>query len=585
MAARIQADFETALLERVQGFLAQSSATQLAYAGGLALNSVANERIAALVGPENFYVMPSSSDAGIAIGAAAAGEQHLTGSTAHVAAGHDYLGHPYDDRDCTVAIRAVADAVTAVSATVEEVSEALVNGHVIGWFDGASEFGPRALGHRSILADPRKKEMWLHINRRIKFREDFRPFAPMVPRELAHEFFELEGESPYMLRVVRVRQQYRDLLGAVTHVDGSARVQTVDARVAPRIHELLLAFGRRSGIPVLLNTSLNVRGEPVVETPAEALEMLLCTHLDGLVLGSSWVQRRQLRIDASSSIRLAPKTSVRSSSERGQPRYEVCAQARGSKSYPLDPATYAVLAHATGRETVGALLEEHAQGRDGDKLVERLNALVTLGPALPLQPAEPALAGQRSSGVQPEVLAADLERRAAEDAAPLDETLRSVSVQQTLARAMTKLSTLGVTRVADLTDFDRVGIPVFGATRPDVDSAQITATQGKGMSAIEARTSALLEAVERHAAASARPSLTASVQELRARRERVVGPELLGVEFSLTQPLEWLKTRGLRGGKITCSPRCSTLISERKAEPCSPSPRLRRPRRCRCPSF
>ncbi|HEU4577900.1 MAG TPA: carbamoyltransferase C-terminal domain-containing protein [Polyangiaceae bacterium] len=561
LAARIQTDFETALLERLRHFLAQAESPRLAYAGGLALNSVANDKIAGLVGPENFYVMPASSDSGIAIGAAAAGEQHLTGSTAHSALGHDYLGHPYGQRDCDLAIAAVADAVSAAPAATEEIADALVHGHVVGWFEGAAEFGPRALGHRSILADPRKKEMWLHINRRIKFREDFRPFAPMVPRELAGEFFELDGESPYMLRVVRVRPQFRHLLGAVTHVDGSARVQTVDAAVAPRIHELLLAFGKRSGVPVLLNTSLNVRGEPVVETPQEALEMLLCTHLDALVLGSRWVRRRQLRVDESSQIRLAPKTSVHAGSERGQPSYQLCAKARGNKTYPLDAPTFAVLAHATGGESVGTLCSAQAATADRAKLLQRLNALATLGLVLPLT-TESLHSAATAPNVQPQVLVADIDPLTAStrDTAAVDERLRRASVQQTLARVSSRLNVLGVTRVADLTDFDRVGIPVFGATRPRVDAAQITATQGKGLTTEEARVSALMEAVERHAAATARPVRTASVSELLARGESVVGPQMLGIEFSLHDRLEWLQTRALRSGRPAFIPAAEVLF-------------------------
>lgn len=555
LAARIQADFETALLERVRAFLKETSARNLAYAGGLALNSVANEKIAALVGAPNFYVMPASSDAGIAIGAAAAGEHRLTGATVRAPVGHDFHGHPYGERDCQLAIAQYAPAVVTAPAEIDDVADALAAGNVVGWFEGSSEFGPRALGHRSLLADPRKKEMWLHINRQIKFREDFRPFAPMVPRELANEYFELEGESPYMLRVVRVRERYRAMLGAITHVDGSARVQTVDERFVPRIHALLHAFGRRSGVAVLLNTSMNVRGEPVVETPTEAVEMLLCTHLDAMVLGATLVRRKSAAIEVTTRVKLAPKTLVRSTAERGTPTYEVCARARGNKTYPLDEATYSVLAHADGQATAAELLGRHVPATARDRVMQKIVALGKLGLALHLGDEEAALAS-------------------ADDLTDLFAEQQPTPVEQTVARVEAKRSVLGVTRVADLTDYDRVGIPVFSATRPLVHSAQITATQGKGMEPMQARASALMEAVERHAAALVRPHRLASVHELRGSGELVVGPEALGARFSESLPIEWVRTRNLRDGRSALIPVAEVAYPY---EPPSPTPALVRP--------
>jgi carbamoyltransferase len=171
----------------------------------------------------------------------------------------------------------------------EEVAARLADGQVVAWFQGRMEFGPRALGSRSILADPRDREMRDRINHLVKKREGFRPFAPAVPVEDAARYFEIEpgDESTYfaMSFVIPVREEYRERLPAVTHVDGSARIQTVSEDDQPRFWELLRAFGKLTGIPVLLNTSLNVRGQPVVCTPEEAIDTFLAARLDALVLG------------------------------------------------------------------------------------------------------------------------------------------------------------------------------------------------------------------------------------------------------------------------------------------------------------
>jgi carbamoyltransferase len=174
---------------------------------------------------------------------------------------------------------------------LEAAAERLARGQVLGWFQGRSEFGPRALGHRSILADPRDPAMKDLVNARVKHRQGFRPFAPSVPAERAAEFFELEAESPFMLLVSRVRPEARSRIPSVVHVDGTARLHTVRREVEPRFHALLTAFGRRTGVPVLLNTSFNVRGEPIVETPADAVECFLLTRLDALVIDDRLLEK------------------------------------------------------------------------------------------------------------------------------------------------------------------------------------------------------------------------------------------------------------------------------------------------------
>jgi len=174
----------------------------------------------------------------------------------------------------------------------EETATLLAGGAVVGWFQGRSEFGPRALGNRSILADPRDPKMRDHVNARVKHRQGFRPFAPAVLAERAHEIFEGEEESPFMLLVKRVRPEMRAKVPAIVHVDGTARVQTVREADNPLFYALLRAFANKTGVPVLLNTSFNLRGEPIVETPIDAMECFLDSRLDALVLHDLIVRKR-----------------------------------------------------------------------------------------------------------------------------------------------------------------------------------------------------------------------------------------------------------------------------------------------------
>jgi carbamoyltransferase len=172
------------------------------------------------------------------------------------------------------------------------VAERLAKGAIVGWFDGRMEFGPRALGRRSILADPRSAEMRDIVNRRIKHREPFRPFAPIVPRERVAEYFEVDRPIPWMTEIHGVRAASRAAMAAVVHVDGTARLQTVDRDELPRLHALLGLFEQSAGVPVLLNTSFNVAGEPIVCSPAHACGCLRTAGLDGLVLSDLWVEGR-----------------------------------------------------------------------------------------------------------------------------------------------------------------------------------------------------------------------------------------------------------------------------------------------------
>ncbi|CAA9290372.1 MAG: Nodulation protein nolO [uncultured Corynebacteriales bacterium] len=296
LAASVQLVLEDILLAKLRFLHAETGLGRLCYAGGVALNCVAN-RVIRERGPfAEVFVQPAAGDAGAAIGAAALVSARLGAGVRPERLTDVRLG-PAPDLGPVAAWLAAAgvpfEAHTDDEAgLVGRAAEELAGGAVLGWFQGRMEFGPRALGARSILADPRRGDMRDHINALVKKREAFRPFAPAVVAERAGEFFGLAGDSPFMLFTADVREPAA--LPAVTHVDGSARVQTVDRAVDPRFHALLTAFGRRTGFPVLLNTSFNMRGEPIVATPADALACFVRSRLDVLVLGDLVVRAADL---------------------------------------------------------------------------------------------------------------------------------------------------------------------------------------------------------------------------------------------------------------------------------------------------
>jgi carbamoyltransferase len=288
VAWRVQDDAESLLLKRATWLRETTGAKNLCMAGGVALNCVANGRIVREAGFDKVWIQPAAGDDGIAIGCAYYGYLALLKKPRSSVMTHAFLGAPYSDEDA----RAAADKWLVRLQTINtpsknicrDTARLLSEGHVFAWFQGRSEFGPRALGNRSILADPRKAEMKDKLNKRVKHRQAFRPFAPVVLAERANEIFEGDEESPFMLLVKRVRPQWRDKIPAIVHVDGTARVQTVRQDQNERLYGLLKEFDAITGVPVLLNTSLNVKGEPIVETPADALACFLGTGIDYLAL-------------------------------------------------------------------------------------------------------------------------------------------------------------------------------------------------------------------------------------------------------------------------------------------------------------
>jgi carbamoyltransferase len=276
----------------------------LALAGGCAMNSVANGKVYRNTPFKKLYVQSAAGDAGGAIGAAFVAWHALAGNEP-AAAGrafvmdHAYWGPQFGPEEIGAAIKARA-ADMAAGCTVQQLTdpvrvgeltaEAIARGEVVGWFQGRMEWGPRALGNRSIVCDPRRADMKEILNRKIKRRESFRPFAPSILREATAEWFETDDDVPFMMQVYQVREEKRALIPAVTHVDGSGRLQTVTRETNPRYYELIQAFKSLSGVPMVLNTSFN-ENEPVVCKPEEALDCFLRTRMDLLVM-DDWIIRR-----------------------------------------------------------------------------------------------------------------------------------------------------------------------------------------------------------------------------------------------------------------------------------------------------
>jgi carbamoyltransferase len=296
IAASIQLITEEAMLGLARHVRTLSGSRNLCMAGGVALNVLANARVLRESGFDNLWVQPAAGDSGGCIGAAAYLYHTVLRQERRVPMETAYLGPAYSDHQ----IRAFLHEIEAPFTPLDEpqiapsVARLLAENNVVGWFQGRMEFGPRALGARSILANPTDAKMKDVLNEKIKHRELFRPFAPSVLREAASTYFEFDGhhgerESPFMLLVAEVRPDKQHLLPAVTHADGTARVQTVTRSQNSRYYSLIEEFGKLSGVPVLVNTSFNVRGEPIVCTPAEAFNSFSHTDMDYLVMGANLI--------------------------------------------------------------------------------------------------------------------------------------------------------------------------------------------------------------------------------------------------------------------------------------------------------
>jgi len=287
LARSTQVALEEGVLHLARRLRQKSGSRCLCYAGGVALNGIANERLFAEAGFEEIFIVPPAEDSGAAIGAAFWGLWQLTGVNTLAKLCVDALGRPYGREE----IEAAADSVGSIRLVSESdyigaAVDLICEGRILGWFSGRSELGPRALGQRSIVCDPRRADMPAQLNGRIKRRESFRPFAPAVLQDGVPVWFETNGakvESPFMLRVRRFKDEQADKVPAVVHVDGTGRLQTLNHEANGSFYDLVDAFYRRTGVPILLNTSFNGPGEPIVETPTDALRCMLANSLDACV--------------------------------------------------------------------------------------------------------------------------------------------------------------------------------------------------------------------------------------------------------------------------------------------------------------
>jgi carbamoyltransferase len=292
VAASLQVVLEETYLHLVNALWERTKIPRICLAGGVALNAVANGRIRPETPFEEVFVQPAAGDSGIAVGAALHLWHQTLGRPRVFTMGHAYWGPGYAEADCAAALAAAGLDAERLDddALYPFVAERIAAGDVVGWFQGRMEYGPRALGHRSIVADPRRPDMKDVLNARIKHREPFRPFAPSILAEAAGEWFEQDYTSPYMVLVYKTRLEKRELIPAVNHVDDTGRLQTVTEQASPRFYGLIRAFAELTGVPILLNTSFN-ENEPIVMTPQQAIETFQKTKMDLLVLGNSVVRR------------------------------------------------------------------------------------------------------------------------------------------------------------------------------------------------------------------------------------------------------------------------------------------------------
>ena len=286
VAAAFQVVLEERALELCAVLRKRTKSRYLIIAGGVALNSVMNGRIVQEAGFDDIYVMPAAGDNGTALGAALYVYNSVLGQPRVYVHEDPYLGTSYSD-DYIGKLLSECKLAAAKHEDIASVAARLVaDGMIVGWFQGRMEIGPRALGNRTILANPILPHMKDKINAEVKHREPFRPFAPSVLVEAKDKYFDVIGDSPFMLKVAPVRPEMRDHLPAITHVDGSARLHTVEKRINPLYHDVIREFGELTGTPVVLNTSFNVMGEPIVESPEHAIRCYASTGLDALAMGS-----------------------------------------------------------------------------------------------------------------------------------------------------------------------------------------------------------------------------------------------------------------------------------------------------------
>ncbi len=295
IAKSLQVVTEETILHMLNRLHVRCKTPNICMTGGVAMNSVANGKITSQTPFENVYIPAGAADNGTSFGAAFYVWNHLLDHPRTFVQNHAFWGCESTDNECAAAIESAGlpfqkFEVDELTKLFDTTTDLMIDGNVVGWFQGRMEFGARALGNRSLIADPRRTDMRDIINLRIKFREKFRPFAPSILEEEVGEWFEIDESTPYMEKVFPIRVEKHALIPAVTHVDGSGRLQSVSKTANPRYHGLISRFFEKTGVPIVLNTSLN-ENEPIVRTPAEAISCFLRTDMDALVLGNCLIDR------------------------------------------------------------------------------------------------------------------------------------------------------------------------------------------------------------------------------------------------------------------------------------------------------
>jgi carbamoyltransferase len=291
LAFAVQNACEEAMMTLTRAAVEKTGCRNLCLAGGVALNSKANGKILASGLVDHIFVQPAASDDGVCLGAALAPYMENGGTLPMQKMRHAYLGSASSDEEIEKTLQTYKLRATRAADPAKAAAELLADGKIVGWFQGRMEFGPRALGNRSILADPRDPEMNVKVNNAVKFREWWRPFAPSMLAEVADQYLESATDSPFMILTAQVKPEKRSVIPSVTHVDGSARPQTVERDVNPLYWRLIREFGDRTGVPVIMNTSFNLRGESIVCTPTDAIRTFFSSGMDALVIGSYVVEK------------------------------------------------------------------------------------------------------------------------------------------------------------------------------------------------------------------------------------------------------------------------------------------------------
>lgn len=294
MAKSLQVVTEEIILHMLNRLYDKTRTENICMTGGCAMNSVANGKITRNTPFKNVYIPAGAADNGTSFGGAFYVWNRMLGRQRTFVQNHAYWGYESSNEECVTAIKALGlpYEVLPENELVEKATDLMIDGKVLGWFQGRMEFGARALGNRSLLADPRRTDMRDIINLRIKFREKFRPFAPSILEEKVGEWFEIDEATPYMEKVFPIKPDKHSVIPAVTHVDGSGRLQSVSKATNPLYHRLISTFESKTGVPILLNTSLN-ENEPIVRTPAEAISCFLRTDMDAIALGNCLVDRHR----------------------------------------------------------------------------------------------------------------------------------------------------------------------------------------------------------------------------------------------------------------------------------------------------